>query len=60
MIEKVAKGYARWGRFNGFGGASAIEHARLCGHDGRVFYTVVEQRHRWEKRCSNHFSRRES
>ena len=50
MIEKVAKGYARWGRFNGFGGASAIEHARLCGHDGRVFYTVVEQRHRREKR----------
>ena len=60
MIEKVAKSYARWGRFNGFGGASAIEHARLCGHDGRVFYTVVGQRHRREKRRSRRFSWRES
>src|SRR6266481_7046961 len=60
MIEKVAKGYTRWGGFNGFGGASAIEHARLCGHGGRLFYTVVEQRHRQEKRRLKRFSRRES
>jgi len=50
MIEEIAKGDARRSGFNGFGGASAIEHARLCGHDGRLFYTVVEQRHRREKR----------
>jgi len=60
MVEKVAQGNARQGGFNGFGGGSAIEHARLCGHDGRLFYTVVEQRHRREKRWSKRFSRRES
>src|SRR5256885_3762683 len=37
MIEKVAKGYARWGRFYGFGGGGGHQQVRVGGPRGRGF-----------------------
>ena len=51
MAKKISEGDARRGGFNGFDGAGTLKHARLRGHDGTLFYTVAEQRHRREKRA---------
>src|SRR5690348_14486309 len=61
MAKEISEGDARWGGFDGFDGAGAFKHARLGGHDGTLFYTVAEKRHRREKRAVKaRFSRNES
>ena len=43
MRESVAESDARWSGLDEFGGISGLEHARLGGHGGEVFYTEAEE-----------------
>jgi len=60
MAEEITESDSWWGGLNGFCGAGALKHSRLCGHDGTLFYTVAKQRHRREKHVEKCFSRMDS